>query len=343
MAKLSFPLAPLALASAASQAKIVALAGVFIQVRVRAAEFAALADYRTVILGRLPGKNALKFGLATGDPGTFRFHLQNSTEGPVLSSPLDRTLLPTTGDFVATFAWFTGSGNLRAAAGLPDGAELVAWTGGFSVGALPTGAGSGVVELGPEVATNYLGGLVVDAVAIGNANRAGVSRFARMLPTDADTVAIYYMGEGSGGTTADAIAGGTALTLANTAWVAEAGWDGATAPAPNPRVGFSVVSGYPALNAIPNNATLVPPLVLQAVDAGNVATTAGAGDTVEIGVDVVITGALVVSGGSAVQAADGRVTFSSLVLAPVTNLTGTATRAAAAGVATFNDLKVRFR
>jgi hypothetical protein len=114
-----------------------------------------------------------------------------------------------------------------------------------------------------------------------------------------------------------------------------------TTPPPT-RTGFRVVSGYPALGSIPINAVLTPPLVLQATAAGPVDTTDGDGTTVTIGIDIVLTGAEVVSGGTAVQSG-GLVTFSSLVLRPVTSLLGTLAVPAAIGFATFAGLRIRFQ
>lgn len=108
------------------------------------------------------------------------------------------------------------------------------------------------------------------------------------------------------------------------------------------RAGYRVVSGYPATNTIPLGTALTPALVLQAITATGTDTTDGDGTTVTLGINTVKTGAAIVSGGSAVQSG-GTVTFSSLILRPVTSLLGTLGLPATAGLATFADLRLRYQ
>ena len=210
-------------AEAATQAKYESLDRWIVQMRVRVDGLRSAGIFATTELCRHAKNTGGYVGLQFGDTGIYRMHIEDNLAGSATSVDLSLSALPANGNDIVLYWARTDASTAAWAVGTPDGTVIEQGTAGAFGAGLSTGANTGTIRVGANsrFAPN------IDSVAILNAVRTGDARFAKPLPTDADVVGLYYMAEGSGATTADSIAGGTALTLTGNTWQTPGAWDSA--------------------------------------------------------------------------------------------------------------------
>jgi hypothetical protein len=192
-----------------------------VQLRVRVDELRALSTASFHRVSEAAGKGPFRFTFFRDVDGiAFSQLYLVSPFGTTGGTGFDMNSLPASGNDVIIYAdYISGSTINLAMQAASGGSPIVDSTHGSALAALTTGSGTGALSFERSC---------FDSVAIFNARRTGASRFAKPEPTDADVVALYYFGEGSGTTSADAVSGGTSVALGSTTWTTGGTWDAAT-------------------------------------------------------------------------------------------------------------------
>lgn len=215
------------IATAASQLKYEVLTGFAVKIRIKGSMLTANTGYGPwVRLFELTKNGMYMFVTNNGDDGT------NHTKSVYMYDPsngyvrADFTWSDPTADVVIYYHFDHGNGYILEVYDPATGTQLgnmVPYTSFLSD--LETGSGKGAVNVGDGSTT--WAATDIDGVAIYSSARSGAARYNAPSASDAGIVGLYTFDETSGTTSADAIAGGTALTLTGFTFTtgSTGGWD----------------------------------------------------------------------------------------------------------------------